>query len=298
MILAVYLHENSRKKNKESMQVIAEVGSTKADWRFVAKDGAINSLVTPGFNPNYHSQEQIRHYIEAPLKNLNVGQAVTALYYYGTGCSDEDRCSTIANALQPFFPQANLSIHHDLLGAARATCMHEAGITIILGTGSNTILYDGEKQVDNVPSLGYIMADEGGGFDIGKRLVKAYFYRELPNKIAHEVQQRIPNGKSELLDNLYKPGAIPAAYLASFAPIAATFINEPFIQNLLTEAFQEIIDRHLAKYPKYQSLTIHFVGSIAYHFQSFIRTLFESKGFEVGKFVKQPIDYLVAYHGG
>ena len=44
-----------------------------------------------------------------------------------------------------------------MLGAAIATAGEKAGIVCILGTGSNSCLYDGSKIVDNIPALGFAL---------------------------------------------------------------------------------------------------------------------------------------------
>ena len=68
-----------------------------------------------------------------------------------------------------------------MLGAARAASGSKPSIIGILGTGSNSCLYDGEKIADQIPSLGYLLSDEGSGNHIGKLLIKSYFYREMEN---------------------------------------------------------------------------------------------------------------------
>ena len=63
--------------------------------------------------------------------------------------------------------QLLVEVLHDLLGAARAACGKAPGIACILGTGSNTCLYDGNDVIDNVTNLGYLLGDEGKGGDRG-----------------------------------------------------------------------------------------------------------------------------------
>ena len=105
-----------------------------------------------------------------------------------------------------------------------------------------------------------------------------------------------PNGKSDLLDNIYGVGATPATYLASFSRFYSKHPNHPFLQKLVYESFSEFIDINVCKYENHKNLTIHFVGSIAYYFESILRKVMEDKGLEMGIIVKQPIYNLVKFH--
>ena len=55
----------------------------------------------------------------------------------------------------------DITVHSDLLGAARALCGRDEGIACVLGTGSNSCQWDGEKIVKHVKSGGFIIGDDG-----------------------------------------------------------------------------------------------------------------------------------------
>ena len=59
----------------------------------------------------------------------------------------------------------------------------ETNITCILGTGSNSCLYDGEKIYENAPSLGFIAGDEASGNYFGKKIISLYFNKLLPKDL-------------------------------------------------------------------------------------------------------------------
>ena len=48
--------------------------------------------------------------------------------------------------------------------------------------------YDGEKIIDNVPSLGFILGDEGSGGYFGRKLLQAYYYREMPDDLKKSIE--------------------------------------------------------------------------------------------------------------
>ena len=59
----------------------------------------------------------------------------------------------------------------------------EKNITCILGTGSNSCLYDGKNIYENAPSLGFIAGDEASGNYFGKKIISLYFNKMLPKNL-------------------------------------------------------------------------------------------------------------------
>lgn len=277
------------------MIVVADSGSTKADWVLIDNE-ATHAIHTMGFNPIYHSEELISGEVKRGFTAAGLPvKSVKALYYYGTAIWDEEKAAKVARALATVFPAAHIEVEHDLLGAARSTCGHEAGISCIIGTGSNTCYFDGKEVVDNVTNLGYFIGDEGSGAHLGKELIRAYFYRELPAVLCEALEKEVPGGKTEILDNVYsKPS--PNVYLAKFTQFLGANRDHFFIQQLIYKSFAEFIDRHVRKYANHQSVPIHFIGSVAFHFQDFLRIILEERSMVAGNFIHKPIDTLVRYH--
>ena len=274
---------------------IIDGGSTKADWQVKRKGRSHLSFTTTGFNPNYDSQEKIANLLKEGTNGLLSDSQHLVIHYYGAGCWDVARKSIVHRAMSTVFPHASIHIEHDLLAAARATCGDQPGIACILGTGSNSVLYDGKKEVDNVTNLGFLLGDEGSGSMIGKRLVQAYFYREMPPEFRPIIEKECPNGKSDILDKIYS-GGVPAAYLASFAKKFYGHRQHPFVWGLIKKCFDEFLQRHVFKYENYRSLPVHFVGSVAYYFSDILKELLTGHGLQMGIVLKRPIEALFEYH--
>jgi glucosamine kinase len=277
------------------MLIIADGGATKADWVIVKDNGEQLSITTTGFNPNYVSGEQISDIIQQELVARLPFDITGDMFYYGTGCWDRGRNAIVRAAIAAMTPEANVTVHHDLLGAARATCGHEPGIVGILGTGSNSVLYDGEHEVDNVTNLGFLLGDEGSGAQLGKRFLQAFFYREMPADLQPIIEQVCPNGRKDILDNVYS-GGIPAAYLASFTQLFTAHQAHPFVRDLVKKSFNEFLTRHVCKYVGHEKLPISFVGSVGFHFQEILKEALQELGLHPGVFIKKPIGNLVKYH--
>lgn len=276
------------------MIVVADSGSTKADWMFInqSEEKAIHTM---GFNPVFHPSELIQSELSTAINGQIASEEVESVYYYGSGCWDNKRKDVIRAALSRVFPNAHVAVYHDLLGAARAACGHSAGIACIMGTGSNSCLYDGVDVIDNVTNLGYLVGDEGSGTHLGKKVIRSYFYREMPADLAEKFEAFVGGGKDTILDRIYGKET-PNVYMASFTRFLAENMMHPFVQRILYRSFAEFIDRHVRKYQGHMSLPVHFIGSIAYVFQDIIKVILAERAMQVGRFVRKPIDELVAFH--
>jgi N-acetylglucosamine kinase-like BadF-type ATPase len=277
------------------MFIIADSGSTKCDWTSVFADGSTSTITTTGLNPFFHDTDFMeKTLISELLPKLNAAD-VSKVAFYGAGVHDAARAAVVEQALRKIFPaKTNITVEHDLLAAARSACGDSAGIVAIIGTGSNTCLYDGTKVVDNVPNLGFLAGDEGSGSHIGKKLIQAYFYRELPDEILRDFETQYSEGMTAIKNNIYTGSG--NVYLASFTRFLAAHKSNFFVQRLVAGAFDELIDRHILKYKGNNELPIHFVGSVAHYFQDILRTCLKIRGLHTGTIIQRPIDALVDYH--
>jgi glucosamine kinase len=277
------------------MILIADSGSTKTDWNMITADSTIEKVQTLGFNPMYQDTEEI--YTElatALLPNLKVVNP-SAIYFYGAGCSSPDRNKLVADALQRAFPNSEIHVDHDLLSAARAVCGHNPGIACILGTGSNTCLYDGTNITDNVPSLGFLLGDEGSGACLGKMLIKAYLYRELPDELAMSLKNTYDVSKESVLNAVYRE-PMPNRYMATFAKFVYDKRKNPAIKEVIYTAFEEFFERHVMKYEGHMELPINFVGSIAYYFGDNLKFVAKKYGLHIGTIIQSPSEGLIRFH--
>ncbi len=276
------------------MIIIADCGSTKCDWLLLhgGRDQTLENTV--GFSPFFHTTEEIKSIVVEQLLPKLSADEVEEIFFYGTGVHDEHRAEIVAAALRQVFTKAKIEVEHDLLGAARATCFHEAGICCILGTGSNSCYYDGKNIIDNVPSLGWLIGDEGSGTHLGKALLRAKFYRELPADLEMAFNSAYPEGQDAIKDRVYEKGA--NAYLATFTQFLGDHLKHPFVKKLVDGCLGEFLDRHVLKYKGHQHVPIHFVGSIAHHFQDNLAKCLEDRKLTLGTVVRKPIYPLADFH--
>lgn len=275
------------------MKLIADSGSTKTDW-YLIKDKELLRYSTQGYNPYYCTTEEVKKSLNTELLNKVDARAIQSLYFYGSGCANALTQKVILDALEPTFFHASISLGDDLLAAARATAGHEAGICCILGTGSNSCIYNGKEIEDKIPSLGYILGDEGAGSFLGRQLVSAYFYREMPIDLAAKMEKAYDMDKHLIISSLLDEKN-PNRILASYALFASEHQEHPFIQQLLTACFDAFVGRHILKYPNARQLPIHFIGSIAFGFQEVLKQVLEKHELTVGQIFKSPFPTLLEY---
>jgi len=281
----------------EFMILIADSGGSKTDWRLIKPDGSITQASAPGFNPYYQPIDDLKKNVrEIVLPRIN-DDAVEKIFFYGAGVSSAKNQSTIKNAFMEFFPDAYIEIGWDLLAAARALCGHEPGIACIMGTGSNSCLYDGEKIVDNVANLGWILADEGSGANIGKKFLVNYLRKKMPEKLAEQFHTRFPLAREEFLEKIYQEEK-PSTFLASFAKFIFQHLKEPYCYKLVYESFSEFYENNVMQYENYKNLIVHFTGSIAFYFSDVLRQVANDKGITVKNILEGPIAGLTLFHQG
>lgn len=277
------------------MILIADGGSTKTDWRLLKDGQEYKRVQTTGFNPYLLNTEEIETILWKELQPYINNNGISKIYYYGAGCSTSIKNQVVEQALESVFPSAQISIDHDLLGAAHALCGDEAGIAAILGTGSNSCYYDGSHISEHIFSLGYFFGDEGSGAYMGKNLISAYLHGELPTDLISGLQNNYPMSKESILDAVYNKPA-PSRFLASFSTFILQNQDHPFMQQLILDNFRKFFKYQVSCYPDYQNVPVNFVGSVAYHYQEFLQKVSQEYNTRVGKIIQAPIDGLVSYH--
>lgn len=277
------------------MILIADSGSTKTDWCLVDAKGERKIVQTIGINPYQMNSEAIKDVLDKELQPFIYPELIKEIYFYGAGCSTERKCQTIDNVLQDFFPNAVIEVHHDLLGAARALCGHDAGIACILGTGSNSCYYDGNEIRENVVSLGYLFGDEGSGAHMGKQLIIDYFHDDIPSEIVESFNKRYSPTVESILDAVYNQPR-PSRFLASFSPFILDNIDHTYVRNMVTDSFDEFFSKNVTKYKIYRNVKVSFVGSVAFFYKDILLLSAEKAGITTDKIYRSAIDGLCDFH--
>lgn len=276
------------------MKLIAESGSTKTIWK-LKTDDKVETFETIGFNPLFISISEIKEEL-GKSEIVFYKDKIKEIYFYGASCSSDSRKKVIHDGLSFFFINAEIIyVDHDLNAACIGLFGNQKGIACILGTGSNSCIWDGEKVVENIEALGYILGDEAGGAWFGKKIVSMYLYKRLPAHIAAYVAEHYHSDKNDIYNAVYAQ-KFPNRYLASYAKILSVFREDAFVQDLLDAGFEEFIQFHILPYASNASYTWGFVGSIAYYFQEELTRACHKHGARNIIIQKSPVDGLFAWH--
>lgn len=277
------------------MLLIADSGATKTTW-CLAGARKKTMLHTQGLSPYYFSAEEITATLEKELLPALGKKQPEAIYFYGTGCATKPMQQIVASGIAGAFPNvAAIAVESDLTGAAKALCGHEKGIACILGTGSNSCVYNGKKITKNNPAPGYVLGDEGSGAYLGKKILQHFIYETFDEELMHKFRLAYNTDYRTILDHVYKK-PWPNRYMASFTPFLSENRGHFMIENILEDGFSDFFMTHLYKYTETWSYPVSFCGSIAWHFRDKIQELCESFSITPGKILQAPIEGLVAYH--
>lgn len=295
------------------MILIADSGSTKTEWCLLDKaSGSTKTIYTQGINPFQMTEDTIVSILTSELLPSIGASSITAIHFYGAGCTPEKspivasaikkalKSAVIPNGVLPIQGELEgvlLSVHSDMLGAARGLCGSSSGIVCILGTGSNACFYDGSVLHPGNPALGFILGDEGSGAYIGKRLAGDILKRQMSSHICDLFFKETGETSASIIQKVYRE-PLPNRYLASLSKFCYAHRDEADIQSLLVDCFKQFFRRNIVGvYDACTSdLTVHFVGSIAHYYRSELSLAAESCGFAIGKVMQAPMAGLIEFH--
>ncbi len=293
------------------MILIADSGSTKTHWSLLTANGHHQEFKTDGINPMLQTEEEIYASVSNGLLPqigpLMWAGKVTNIFFYGAGCTPEKKV-LVAGALTRIFKDAAVEVASDMLGAARGLFADKAGVACILGTGSGSCLYDGSQIAWAVPSLGYILGDEGSAATLGKRLVGDLLKNQLGEDLKHAFLAEYNLTQADILDHVYKQ-PFPNRWLAGLARFCHGHLDDPRIYKLVYDHFDSFVTRNVAQYhAEYRGtidnrmatvptpLSTAFVGSVAYFYADVLRNVMVQHGYRIAKILQDPLEGLIAYH--
>lgn len=289
------------------MIIIADSGSTKTHWCLMTANGQSSDIVTDGINPFYQTPDAMRNSVVNQLlpqmAHLMWAGTITSVFFYGAGCTPE-KAPLVQQVLASVFKCSDVQVNSDMVGAARGLLQHKRGVACILGTGSNSCLYDGEKIIKNVPSLGFILGDEGGGAVLGKRLVADLFKNQLGQDLMDAFVEQYHISQADLIEHVYRQ-PFPNRYLANLSRFCADHIEDKRIYELVYDHFTDFVVRNLEQYYQDEnnveiedtkSLPVGFIGGIAYYYQDILREVLDDLGFTLSTILLDPVDGLQRYH--
>jgi N-acetylglucosamine kinase-like BadF-type ATPase len=277
------------------MILIGDGGSTKTDWRLIDKGLEMERINTRGINPYFCSFEEISREIELSLKPKIDNYIIESVSFYGAGCNTEDKKDLLIKAIAQNLNVSSIEVDSDLMAAARGLCGKTAGIACIVGTGSNSCLYDGMDIIEHISPLGYILGDEGSGAVLGRLLVNACLKNQLNENIKEAFLKRYDLTPTLILDKVYRQ-PMPNRFLAGFTPFILENINDKKIYKLVYNSFKDFFIKNVMQYNGWEQHKVHFTGSVAFYFRDILKQVANELGINIGTIEQSPMNGLINYY--
>ena len=275
------------------MILIAESGSTKCDWVLLdSSKKAPKRIRTKGLNPAILKNKELKKIITDTIEFSEYRDLITSIYFFGAGCNTPKSKNNVQIVLSDYFKNATSIVEEDTMAAVYATTKTPA-VVCILGTGSNCCFFNGKTIHSKAPSLGFLVMDEGSGNYFGKELLKAYYYKQMPEELRVSFEKQFNLKEKKVLKKLYQ-SKTPNKYLAGFAIFLFENIDHSFMKKILNEGMDKFIENHILQYSKeLETAPLHFVGSIAYYAKEYIENQLHKRGLKGACYVQRPIDNLI-----
>ncbi|MBS1600803.1 MAG: N-acetylglucosamine kinase [Bacteroidetes bacterium] len=277
------------------MILVADSGSTNTNWCLLKPKEQIHYFDTEGYNPYFVSGDHIVESLKNNLTKKIDALQISAIYFYGAGCFD-DKVDIIKNALQQIFINATIYVGLDLLGSAKSVLHDKPGFVAILGTGTNSCIYNGNKIIANIDSLGYLLGDEGSGFYIGRKLLGDYIREYMPAAVRDDFFRTYGLSREDIMNRVYSE-KLPNRFCSGFTQFISTSVADiSYTRQLVKNAFIDFFECLVTKYENYNQYTFNCTGSIGYAFKNILEETASLYKMKIGVIIKTPIEGLARYH--
>ncbi len=276
------------------INVIVESSSTRTEWSLVQGDEVLEHDFTQGLNPFFMTRRDISHIIRLELPKAFFKRRWNQVFFYGAGCSNPEKIKIVESSLVAQF-KTPVQVMSDLMGAARGLLVHEPGLACILGTGSNSCLYDGKEITKNVRSLGFILGDEGSGAALGRLFLGDAMKGIAPRGLVDDFLEKFKVTVDDVMDAVYN-NAYANRNLSTYAFFLADYLNNEYVHDLIFNEFVRFFERNVCRYDDYQKYPLAFVGSVATKFSDILLEVAARFEVVVQKIVRQSMPGLVTFH--
>ncbi|MHC9540296.1 MAG: N-acetylglucosamine kinase [Vulcanimicrobiota bacterium] len=253
-------------------------GGTKTRSVMIASEGILLvDMITQGSNLNHYGWERFQEIMKELFSSLQARmppEASAAAVYCGLAGVDRPRVwEKVYEFIQEQWPGTMIGLGHDAMPALMCASGKLEGVVLIGGTGAFAFGINEAGKMGRVGGWGYLLGDEGSGYDIGRRalqsVMRCYDYRGPDTLLVKKVLEKY---KIPSLDEL-----IPIVYHKDFsrntiAGVArlvfeAAEEEDEISRQLLTQAADELyglVDVLLKRlrFPEEQRISVVLTGGL------------------------------------
>jgi N-acetylglucosamine kinase-like BadF-type ATPase len=277
---------------------IIDSGSSKSDWAIIGPKGDLfQSFTTAGMNPIVgFNKDKISTRVNSLISEADM-QTIEHIYFFGSGVVDSPRVKTIKTFLKKCFSRhIDAQVSSDLAGASIACFGENNGYIGIVGTGSSAAYFNGKKITKKAKALGYLISDDGGGFHIGRKILRAYYHQQMSELVNQRFEDFFNRDSQNIYDKIYKSQK-PNAAIASYARFLNEISADPFVTEILTDTFNSYFENIVSQLDGVsKKKKISFVGSVAYHYSQHLKEAATRYGFQTELIIERPIHRLVLHY--
>lgn len=278
------------------MKLLIDSGATKSEFILLNEETQVHHFLTKGINPNYNDDQHINTvfnlFIES-LQSISIDD-IEEVVYYGAGCISEVNSARMQQLMQPVFRDTKIQVYSDLMAVCHALCGNQPGYIAILGTGSASCYYDGEKIADRAPSLGYFLGDEGSGTYMGKKFIQHYLKNKLPKEVVDQFETQFKVTVPDVYAKVYRE-LNHQSFFGMIPHFLEHFLEYDEVRNIIIGSFCDFFFAQQEYYQKEQ-IEWNISGSIGYHFDELLRDAASKSGFQVRKIIKAPLQEIILNH--
>lgn len=272
--------------------LIADSGASKTDWVLLG-EGQPQFIQTEGLNPHLVTATEFMNVLSRELKPNLLGKGIGRIYFYGSGCGSPQKKTEVENYLSEVFEFAEIKIGTDLDAAGLALFSKKEGVVCILGTGSSAGYFKDGKIIKQMASVGYPDGDEGGGSDIGKRILKLYLSGKLNDDLKQYLDKKIETD-TEKLHLMFEKTKEGKLFASRVCKVMGARSHYPQVQQILHDAFESFLKKVSVTFPdQVNKNELGFVGSVASIYEAELRACARQMDIQIGSVLKSPIDHIV-----
>ena len=207
---------------KDNYYIAIDGGGTKTDLVLFKSNGEVVLTVTDGTtNPNSCGIKSALSTLKKGIDHLLVSPQTPKRIFAGiAGTGVDNHKETIRQFLKKSYPFCEVNVDSDIKNTIGLSRENKKCIAAIMGTGSVVFGWNG-KDLKRVGGWGYLLGDEGSGYDIGREvLVALCAYKDglSPySEVVRLAENMLGDNQNNYISKVYREGR---SYIASFCPIA------------------------------------------------------------------------------